>query len=119
MILETQEPFYTVTLGNLVGAAGSIFGVIIAYLALSRTRRTELDTVLKSQTEQHAKNAGKLDSLLSFQEDQIALNQRRDVQVGELQRQTATLIELTKGFNRRLEMMEDRAFERRQRPRTG
>ena len=99
-----SQPFFSITLGNIISAVGTVIGVYIAYIKLAGERRKEQQAL----GEMHTENRMKLDSLLRFQTNQEEINRKRDHAINELKNQTGMLTEITKGFNRRLEMLEDR-----------
>lgn len=87
----------------------AISGYILSHRSVSKADRSERDTALKTQVEMHVENRNRLDSLARFQTTQVDLNVKRDEQITQLTTQTSTLAEMAKGFNRRLEMVEDRS----------
>ena len=102
------DSFYTVTLGNLIGAAGIMVTVVIALQKIGKDRKEEYRALIKEQTEMHTENRMRLDALLKFQNAQEEINRKRDHAINELKNQTSMLAEITKGFDRRLQMLEDR-----------
>ena len=104
------EPFFSITIGNVISAGGTVLGVYIAYLKLASERKKEQENL----TEMHAENRMKLDSLITSRDRQEEINRKRDAQVHELALQTSQIAEMAKGFNRRLEMLEDRRSKPRE-----
>ena len=107
-MLSAQVGFLDVTLGNILTLAVTILGVFIAYRKLQSDQTAQREDYLKEQTKMHAENSAKLDKLSEFHQDQLELNEMRDRQIAEMQRQTAVLEEIARGINRRLEMLEQR-----------
>jgi hypothetical protein len=103
--------FWSLNIGHLV----EIGSLILATLALwfdrkkdARERKLEQEKFLVTQTRMHEENRNRLESLAKFQGEQESLNDKRDEQVSELKQQTSSLAEIARGFNRRLEMIENR-----------
>lgn len=99
-----------------------VLAVIVAYLsyrldkraALNEVHRTATaqkgihDKLVEEQTRMHEQNRNRLDILLEFHKNQLEVNRKRDLQITELQLQTATLTQIARGIDRRLEMLEDK-----------
>jgi len=107
----TAESFFNITIGNTLTLAG----ILLAYLGyrrenktLTEERKKEWEHLIKEQAEMHTENRMRLDTLLKSQNKQEDVNNKRDKQIHELTVQTSTLGEMAKGFNRRLEMLEDK-----------
>lgn len=102
------DSFYTITLGNIISAVGTGVAVVVALIKIGRDRKEEYKTLIQEQTEMHTENRMRLDALLKFQTSQEEINRKRDHAINELKNQTSMLAEITKGFDRRLQMLEDR-----------
>lgn len=88
---------------------------IVAFLAYRSDRvrdKTDVsvarDKLVEEQTRMHAENRSRLDTLTQFHAAQQIVNLKRDEQIAQLSQQSATLIEISRGVDRRLEMLEDR-----------
>jgi len=93
-------------------------------LQIRKEEDTKREEMIKSQAIMHAENQRRLDTLMEFQEYQLEVNKKRDEQVNLLSRQTSlleesakgfmrTMEEITRGVNRRLEMLEERRLRDR------
>lgn len=119
MQVQTQIPFWSFHLGDLI----VLLGIVIAALTYlsdrgrqSDERRETREKMVEEQTRMHeenkqafAENRRRLDQLEESREDHEKVNRKRDEQISLLSQQTATLTEMARGMNRRLEMLEDRS----------
>ena len=103
--------FWSFNAGNVIAT----IAVVIAYLAYrldtkkeALSRRKTLDELIKEQAEMHSDNRNRLEQLAEFHRQQMIVNQKRDEQISELKTQTATLTQIAKGIDRRLELLEER-----------
>jgi hypothetical protein len=102
-----DAPFLSIHLGDWLVLGG--LGVAIAtYVQGSHKASHERDEALKQQTQMHTENKERLGVLMDFHDQQKNLNVTRDAQVTELKQQTATLMQMAAGQERRLVMLEDR-----------
>lgn len=97
----SPSPYETAkAIGELIG-----FGVLlIAYLDFRYRRKADTE----SQITMHAENKSRLENLVLFHKEQDIINKQRDVQINQLMTQTATLMQMASGQERRLQMLEDR-----------
>lgn len=107
---ESTGSFFTVDIGNVATLAGVGLG-LWRFGAYSAKARRE---ILTKQVQMHEENKNRFERLSQFEEDQRELNRKRDTQVSELTAQTREMVQIAKGFDRRLEMLEER--RRRERP---
>jgi|SRR5215831_1796918 len=84
-----------------IAAFGTFVVMYLAYRVDTKRRHDE-------QVKMHTENKSKLDSLVTSRDKQLETNDAMKDTVSQLKEQTATLAEMAKGFNRRLEMIEDR-----------
>lgn len=106
MIVQTA-PFWSFNIGHVL----VLCGIVIAWLQYRVNLNKQLEQQNKERDEQlirHNENQRRLDTLLEFQRTQIEVNRKRDEQIGELKTQTATLTQIARGIDRRLEMLEDK-----------
>jgi len=110
--MNSETGMFTQThLGDVLTCITILVGIIALradFNKRSDEQRREREDLLEAQTKMHTENRMKLDSLAEFKESQQEVNAKRDVQIGELQKQTATIAEIAKGMDRRLQMIEDR-----------
>ena len=109
--------FWDYKLGDLLTAA-LVATALLAYFldrkSESRERRIgqeerqqqELDIAAK-QAQMHTENTERLNRLLEFRTYQEALNVKRDEQINLLMTMASTAIEANKGFNHRLNLIEN------------
>lgn len=88
-------------IGTLVVAAAAYA------LSIKQDRRIRDEQMLLQQ-KMHTENTERLESLIRFRTFQEQLNEKRDQQLNALTSMAATTAEALKGFNRRLELMEDK-----------
>ena len=103
--------FTSINLGNIVTVATIVVSVLALRLDFNKRtndQKKEHDEYISSQAKMHAENQFRLESMMQFQRTQLEVNSKRDQQVGELQRQTATIIEIAKAIDRRVQMLEDK-----------
>lgn len=67
----------------------------------------EREKIIGEQVKMHTENRNDLANLLTFQKLQMDVNAKRDEQVKQLSIQTATITEIARGLNRRLELVEN------------
>lgn len=109
--MQIAIPFLSVHLGDVLSAAAVVTGIIALRLDFNKKekeQKKEREEWLQAQTQMHTENKMRLEALMQFQDHQMDVNSKRDIQVSELQRQTATITEIAKGMDRRLQMIEDR-----------
>jgi hypothetical protein len=111
-----MAPFLSVDAGNIA----IIAGLAISFWRLRSSAVKEKNSILVRQTEMHEENKHRFDVLTSFRQEQLELNRRRDEQIDELRQhtgellvQTREMVQIAKGFHRRLEMLEDRRHDDR------
>lgn len=100
MALLQESQFFSFNLGHVV----EMGGFVVAFL----TYRADRSKELKRQDQMHAENRVKLDGFADFTRSQAEINNKRDDQLAMLAMQTATLMQMAAGHERRLEMMENR-----------
>lgn len=108
---EQQQPFLSVHLGDLLTVVTIMVGILALRVDFNRRsdeQKKQRDDLLEKQAQMHTENRMKLDQLGNFHSAQLEVNAKRDIQISQLQQQTATLLEVAKGMDRRLQMMEDR-----------
>lgn len=106
--MQPESEFFRIHLSNVI-EVGVVFIAYLGYRRESKKDSTERITVLQSQAVLHNENKLKLDSILEFNKSQAEVNKQRDIQIGLLATQTAQLVTLTQGFDRRLVMLEDKS----------
>lgn len=91
------------TIHLVVEASG--FGIfILGYLDYRSRNKKEVER----QVEMHAENKHRLETLADFHEEQKVRNGKLDEQISQLALQSARVIQLAEGQERRLRMLEDR-----------
>lgn len=107
-------------------ATGGLLLVAIAGYTLDRRRerqerkegqekyRSVAEDLIRKQEKMHTENRERLEGLRMFRDFQEKLNQRRDDQMATLTTLAATQAEALKGFNRRLELVENGHYQKEQ-----
>ena len=98
--LQGANSFLQFNVGHLI----EIGVLIVAFATYRSDRRHSYD----QQVQMHAQNSQRLDEVVEFTKEQCRENDKMDAQIGELRQQTATLTQIAKDTNRRLEMLENR-----------
>src|ERR1700679_1000481 len=113
-----QESFFQWHIGNVIELGG--FG--LAGLGYFLSRKTEIrerregmlkaaqdrEISLTAQIKMHTENSEGLASLLKFQEQQMAINLKRDEDITQLTTLAAASAEMVRGLDRRLQLIENR-----------
>lgn len=101
----------SVHLGDLLAAATVLVGILALRADTNRRSdesKKEREGILQAQTKMHTENQIRLEGLAIFQKQQLDVNAKRDVQISELQKQTAVIAQIAEGIDRRLKLLEDR-----------
>lgn len=113
MILQehSSTPFWYFNVGHML----ELGAFVVAWLAYRGDRKKdERDrlavrvNLASEQAKNHAENSQRLDNLTAFHTAQQVLNGKRDEQISQLCQQTASLIQIASGQERRLQMLENR-----------
>ncbi len=112
------DDFWQFNFGHLVDVGLLLVataGYFVSRKGESRERRegmaraaVDREAALRTQTEMHAENKNRLATLARFHEEQLELNDKRDLQLNELTKQSAMMVEIAKGMDRRLQLIENR-----------
>jgi hypothetical protein len=106
-----QAPtFYEFRLSNIIEIATLIIGGLAFYFQRKGEIlkiKQEREVAEKQQLEMHIENRNKLDFLIEYRTSQEKLNEKRDASLNLLTNLLATQTEMSKGLNRRLELVEN------------
>jgi len=127
MIIETAAQVVQRDPWTLIGNLSTTALVVMAIVGYALDRRIERrermagqeryreqnEAGIRRSEQMHTENRERLEQLRLFRDAQERLNLRRDDQISILATLGATASEALKGFNRRLELIEDQAKEAR------
>lgn len=107
--MQADPNFWKLNLGHLI----EMGAFIVAYLTYRNDRKKDAqdrsearDKMIQTQTQMHAQNSQKLETVTEFTEEQKRINILRDQQIASIREQTAALLEIGRGLDRRMRLME-------------
>ena len=101
------DAFWSLTFSNVASVAVTL-GFLVTLFILRHDRRKEWQGLVEEQASMHTENRLRMEALLQFQKNQEDINRNTRHTLNEIRNQGVMMVEIAKGFDRRLQMMENR-----------
>ena len=108
---EVVHDFWEFNIGHLIDAGlfvTAAAGYILSRKSDIRIARSERERVAEEQIKMHTENKERLGVLMTFHENQLEINHKRDEQISLLRENAASLTRIVEGQDRRLQMLENK-----------
>ena len=91
--------FFHINIGHVFELLSFIIAALVYRSGRIKTHNDQLSL--------HIENQQKLNAVLEFNKLQVEINQKRDQQLAQISIQTATLLQIAQGLDRRITILED------------